>query len=201
MESSGQTTVMQGSLAQVFLADLLSIVAPLPRFSRLEMFNQDLHVGSIWTNAGEVVDAEMGDRLGREAFVALFLNRRQIQGDFRVYYLADPVPPIKIGRLNSLLLDACHLEDQMGASGGGLAFFTGPSPDAAPDATANSLEDPEERTASGLSDGFPERWRKAVAAFLFGQDENYQHLLAECQAIRPHDARVVKAIRRLNGGL
>jgi hypothetical protein len=201
MESFTQAPVMQGSLSRVFLADFMSIVAPIPRFIRLEFYGRKDHVGSIWTHAGDVVDAEMGDQIGREAFMAIFLDRRTIIGDFRTYYLPDPVPDVKIGRLNHFLLDAVHMEDQMGAGSGGLAFFVGPATAPTDTADAKNLEDPEEQTASGLSDGFPERWKKAITAYLFGQEEWYRTILAECQAIRPHDARVIKAISRLNGAI
>src|SRR5215813_13427937 len=65
--------VMQGSLSEFKLHDVLQVVGMSRQFTVVELKKQNgNHFGTIWIKAGRVIGAERGEATGRFAFYEMF---------------------------------------------------------------------------------------------------------------------------------
>lgn len=96
--------IMQGSLQEFGLADVLQVVGLGRQYTGVELSLGGGGTGTIFVKSGQVVSAEANPHQGREAFHRLF---RGAQGDFFVFR-ADTPQDIRepIGSLSTLLMDA-----------------------------------------------------------------------------------------------
>jgi len=96
--------IMQGSLQEFALADVLQVVGLGRQYTGVELSFGDGYTGTIFVKSGQVVSAEANPHEGREAFHRLF---RSAQGDFFVFRAETPQELAEpIGPLSTLLMDA-----------------------------------------------------------------------------------------------
>lgn len=96
--------VMQGSLREFDLAQVLQVVSLGRQYTGVELALGDGVRGTIFVKSGQVVSASADDRRGHDAFRNLF---RSTNGDFFVFRLDTPPElPEPLGRLDALLMDA-----------------------------------------------------------------------------------------------
>lgn len=96
--------VMQGSLREFDLADVLQVVGLGRQYTGVELSQGGGSMGTIFVKSGQVVSANADPHQGREAFRQLF---RTTEGDFFVFRVdTPPNMPDPIGPLSSLLMDA-----------------------------------------------------------------------------------------------
>lgn len=96
--------IMQGSLQEFGLADVLQVVGLGRQLTGIELSFGDGYTGTIIVKSGQVVSAQATPHEGREAFHRLFRNAR---GDFFVFRADTPQTLAEpIGPLSTLLMDA-----------------------------------------------------------------------------------------------
>jgi cellulose biosynthesis protein BcsQ len=96
--------VMQGSLREFDLADVLQVVGLGRQYTGVELSLGGGRTGTIFVKSGQVVSASANQNEGREAFRDLF---RTSEGDFFVFRDETPKElPDPIGPLSTLLMDA-----------------------------------------------------------------------------------------------
>src|SRR5262245_41592904 len=97
--------VMQGSLNEFKLHDVLQVVGMSRQFTVVELKRQNgNHYGTIWIKAGRVIGAERGEAKGRFAFYEMFGSTPEV---FVVSRLPDPPSyDAPIGSLTGLLVEA-----------------------------------------------------------------------------------------------
>lgn len=96
--------VMQGSLREFDLADVLQVVGLGRQYTGVELSLGGGRTGTIFVKSGQVVSASANEHEGREAFRDLF---HTTEGDFFVFRDETPQElPDPIGPLSTLLMDA-----------------------------------------------------------------------------------------------
>ncbi|HTQ06333.1 MAG TPA: DUF4388 domain-containing protein, partial [Polyangiaceae bacterium] len=96
--------VMQGSLREFDLADVLQVVGLGRQYTGVELSLGGGRMGTIFVKSGQVVSASANQHEGREAFRDLF---RTTEADFFVFRAETPSDlPDPIGPLSTLLMDA-----------------------------------------------------------------------------------------------
>jgi chromosome partitioning protein len=96
--------IMQGSLQEFGLADVLQVVGLGRQYTGVELSLGGGNTGTIFVKSGQVVSAQANPHEGREAFHRLF---RGAQGDFFVFRADTPQELHEpIGSLSTLLMDA-----------------------------------------------------------------------------------------------
>ncbi|MBF5041564.1 AAA family ATPase [Aggregicoccus sp. 17bor-14] len=104
---SGATVVMQGSLSEFRLFDILQVVGISRQHTLIELRLQHrTPQGAIWVKSGQVLNARCGADEGRGAFFELF---GPVADSFVVVRLQDPPRFAEpLGGLSSLLLEASN---------------------------------------------------------------------------------------------
>lgn len=96
--------VMQGSLGEFDLAEVLQVVGLGRQYTGVELSLSGGHSGMIFVKSGHVVSASADEHQGHDAFKNLFRSRN---GDFVVFRQETPANlPEPLGRLDTLLMDA-----------------------------------------------------------------------------------------------
>ncbi len=96
--------VMQGSLREFDLAEVLQVVGLGRQYTGVELLLGGGRSGTIFVKSGQVVSASADDTRGHDAFRDLF---RAHEGDFFVFRLETPPDlPEPLGPLSTLLMDA-----------------------------------------------------------------------------------------------
>jgi cellulose biosynthesis protein BcsQ len=109
--------IMQGSLREFDLAQVLQVVGLGRQYTGVEVSLGGGRTGTIFVKSGQVVSANAADHQGRDAFRDLF---RSNEGDFFVFRQDTPPDlPEPIGPLDNLLMDAISERSN--------AFFDRPS--------------------------------------------------------------------------
>jgi cellulose biosynthesis protein BcsQ len=106
-------TVMEGSLDDFDVADILGVLGLSRQYTRLELYCSDGGAaGAVFMKSGKVVQAVCGALLGREAFLSLIALRL---GAFRVVRVEMPaLVPEPIDTLTALLIEAASRADEDG---------------------------------------------------------------------------------------
>ena len=99
------TVVMEGSLSEFRLVDILQVVGISRQYTLIELRQQGQPLtGAIWVKSGHVLRARLGEAEGRSAFLQLF---GAAADSFAVLRLPDPPHFAEgIGRVASLLMEA-----------------------------------------------------------------------------------------------
>ena len=108
---SGATVVMQGSLSEFRLFDILQVVGISRQHTLIELRHQQrVAQGAIWVKSGQVLQARCGEDEGRGAFFELF---GPVADSFVVVRLDDP-PRFEqpLGGLSMLLLEASEARSE-----------------------------------------------------------------------------------------
>lgn len=102
---SSATLVMQGSLSEFTLVDILQVVGISRQYTVIELRQQQrTAMGAIWVKSGHVLRARAGSAEGRDAFLQLFGSGAD---SFVVMRLEDPPRHGEaLGRVASLLMEA-----------------------------------------------------------------------------------------------
>ena len=96
--------IMQGSLREFDLAQVLQVVGLGRQYTGVELSLGGGRTGTIFVKSGQVVSASEGEQQGRDAFRDLF---RSNEGDFFVFRQDTPPDlPEPLGTLDVILLDA-----------------------------------------------------------------------------------------------
>ncbi len=96
--------VMQGSLREFDLAEVLQVVSLGRQYTGVELSRDGHPSGTIFVKSGHVVSASADEHQGHEAFKDLFRTK---EGDFFVFRSETPEElPEPLGRLDALLVDA-----------------------------------------------------------------------------------------------
>jgi cellulose biosynthesis protein BcsQ len=96
--------IMQGSLSEFDLAQVLQVVGLGRQYTGVEISLGSGRTGTIFVKSGQVVSANAADHQGRDAFRDLF---RSSEGNFFVYRQDTPLDlPEPLGTLDTLLMDA-----------------------------------------------------------------------------------------------
>jgi chromosome partitioning protein len=104
--------VMQGSLREFDLAEVLQVVGLGRQYTGVELSLGGGQTGTIFVKSGQVVSASANQHHGREAFRDLF---RSSEGDFFVFRADTPSElPEPIGALDALLMDAVAERSSVG---------------------------------------------------------------------------------------
>ncbi len=108
MRAATTTPVMEGSLDDFSLVEILQVLGRGRDYTRVELLAPDSSlVGAVFLKSGKVVQATMGELRGSDAFFQLFQQRL---GFFQVF--REPTPaliPEPIGALRQLLMEASVL--------------------------------------------------------------------------------------------
>jgi chromosome partitioning protein len=97
--------ILEGSLADFNLIEVLQVLSMGRQYTRVEVFGDDSSpTGTIFIKSGKVVQAACGARRGRLAFINLI---RRPPSRFRVFRIAMPaLIPEPVGSLCSLVIEA-----------------------------------------------------------------------------------------------
>jgi chromosome partitioning protein len=111
MTQANAVPIMEGSLKDFHLVEILQVLSVSRQFTRIELGGADgTPMGSIFIKSGKVVQAAAGALRGKAAFAILV---RRPPSSFRVYRIAMPaLVPEPIGPLSSLLFEALETEDE-----------------------------------------------------------------------------------------
>lgn len=105
MNGASKPTVMEGSLQDFSLADILQVLSVSPEYTRIELSAEDRSLaGAIVLKGGNVVHSVSGADCGSSALFGLLKRRAGFFRVFREEKGGDDLPPI--GSVRQLLLEA-----------------------------------------------------------------------------------------------
>src|SRR5689334_11251123 len=105
MNGTAKATVMEGSLQDFSLADILQVLSASPESTRIELQAEDRSpAGAIIVKNGKILQSVAGEEQGSEAFFRLFQQRL---GFFRAFRQEEPqATPEPVGSVRELLIEA-----------------------------------------------------------------------------------------------
>src|SRR5436309_1041622 len=104
MNGTAKATVMEGSLLDFSLADILQVLSVSPESTRIELQTEDRSfAGAIIVKNGKILQSVAGEDRGSDAFFRLFQQRLGFFRAFREEHDATPEP---VGSVRELLLEA-----------------------------------------------------------------------------------------------
>src|SRR5215471_131313 len=105
MNGTPRATVMEGSLQDFSLADILQVLSASPEYTRIELQAADRSpAGAILVRDGKILQSTAGECRGSEAFFRLF---QQQLGFFQAFRDETPSTVLEpLGSVRELLLDA-----------------------------------------------------------------------------------------------
>jgi MinD-like ATPase involved in chromosome partitioning or flagellar assembly len=110
MSESAKATVMEGSLQDFSLADILQVLSVSPEYTRIELTAEDRSpAGAIVLKSGKIVQSVAGGDRGSEAFFSLIQRRLGFFKVFRDEPNGRTLEPI--GSVRQLLIEAHGLMD------------------------------------------------------------------------------------------
>src|SRR6476646_2797393 len=106
MATTSRIAVMEGTLGEVSLADLLQVIGIGRQYTAVELRQQDQsHTATLFLKSGKLISAAGSGTRGKEAFLRLFpLPRATTFHVFRTE--TPPTMPEPIGAIGSLLVEA-----------------------------------------------------------------------------------------------